>query len=71
MACQAGKDVYCEKPMCLTVAEAKAMVEAAERYKRITQVGTQIHAGQNFRRVVEIVRSGMLGKITSRSDFCR
>jgi predicted dehydrogenase len=64
MACQAGKDVYCEKPMCLTVAEAKAMVEAAERYKRITQVGTQIHAGQNFRRVVEIVRSGMLGKIT-------
>lgn len=64
LACQAGKDVYCEKPMCLTVAEARAMVQAAERYKRVTQVGTQIHAGQNFRRVVEIVRSGMLGKIT-------
>lgn len=64
MACQAGKDVYCEKPMCLTVAEAKAMVQAAEHYGRITQIGTQIHAGQNFRRVVEIVRSGMLGKIT-------
>lgn len=64
MACQAGKDVYCEKPMCLTVAEAKAMVQAAEHYGRITQIGTQIHAGQNFRRVVEIIRSGMLGKIT-------
>ncbi|MDW8029437.1 MAG: Gfo/Idh/MocA family oxidoreductase [Armatimonadota bacterium] len=64
LACQAGKDVYCEKPMCLTVAEAKAMVQAAERYNRVTQIGTQIHAGQNFRRVVEIVRSGMLGKIT-------
>jgi len=64
LACQAGKDVYCEKPMCLTVAEAKAMVEAAERYRRVTQIGTQIHAGQNFRRVVEIVRSGILGRIT-------
>ncbi|MGQ9463427.1 MAG: Gfo/Idh/MocA family protein [Candidatus Fervidibacter sp.] len=64
MACQAEKDVYCEKPMCLTVDEAKAMVWAAERYKRVTQVGTQIHSGQNFRRVVEVVRSGMLGKIT-------
>lgn len=64
LACQAGKDVYCEKPMCLTVAEAKAMVQAAERNKRVTQIGTQIHAGNNFRRVVEIVRSGMLGTIT-------
>lgn len=63
-ACEANKDVYCEKPMCLTVTEAKAMVKAAERYKRVTQIGTQIHAGQNFRRVVEIVRSGVLGTIT-------
>ncbi len=69
LACQAGKDVYCEKPMCLTVAEAKAMVQAAERYKRVTQIGTQIHAGQNFRRVVEIVQSGMLGKITRVRTF--
>lgn len=64
LACQAGKDVYCEKPMSMTVAEAKAMLQAAERYKRITQIGTQIHASDNFRRVVEIVRSGMLGTIT-------
>ncbi len=64
LACEAGKDVYCEKPMCLTVAEAQAMLRAAGEHKRITQIGTQIHAGQNFRRVVEIVRSGMLGEIT-------
>ncbi|MDH7601850.1 MAG: Gfo/Idh/MocA family oxidoreductase [Armatimonadota bacterium] len=62
-ACQAGKDVYCEKPICLVPAEAYAMLKAAREYKRVTQVGTQIHAGDNFRRCVEIVRSGMLGKI--------
>lgn len=62
-ACEAGKDVYCEKPMCLTPAEGRAMVRAARRNRRVSQVGTQIHAGENYRRVVEIVRSGMLGKI--------
>jgi len=62
-ACQAGKDVYCEKPICLVPAEAYAMLKAAQENKRVTQVGTQIHAGDNFRRCVEIVRSGMLGKI--------
>lgn len=63
-ACQAGKDVYVEKPMCLYPAEARAMVKAARDNQRVTQVGTQIHAGENYRRVVEIVRSGLLGKIT-------
>lgn len=62
-ACQAGKDVYCEKPICLVPMEAYAMLKAARDNKRVTQVGTQIHAGDNFRRCVEIVRSGMLGKI--------
>ena len=62
-ACDAGKDVYCEKPMCLTPAEGRAMVRAARRNRCVSQVGTQIHAGENYRRVVEIVRSGMLGKI--------
>ncbi len=64
-AMEAGKDVYCEKPMALHPDEARAMGNAARRYKRITQVGTQIHAGDNFRRVVEIVRSGALGDITN------
>ena len=63
-ALEAGLDVYCEKPMAMTPTEARLMVKAARRNNRITQVGTQIHAGENYRRVVEIVRSGILGKIT-------
>jgi len=63
-ACQAGKDVYCEKPMCLKPVEGRAMVKAARENRRVTQVGTQIHAGDNYRRVVEIVRSGVLGKLS-------
>ncbi len=64
LACQAEKDVYCEKPMCLTVAEAEAMVSHANATRRVTQIGTQIHATENFHRVVEIVRSGILGTIS-------
>ena len=63
-ACQAGKDVYCEKPMCLKPLEGRAMLNAAHQYNRITQIGTQIHAMENYHRVVEIVRSGMLGDIS-------
>lgn len=69
-ACEAGKDVYCEKPISRYVAEARAMAKAARESKRITQVGTQIHAGDNFRRCVEIVQSGMLGKIMSVRVIC-
>jgi len=69
-ACQAGKDVYCEKPICLVPAEGYAMLKAARDNKRVTQVGTQIHAGENFRRCVEIVQSGMLGKIPSVHVIC-
>lgn len=63
-ACQAGKDVYCEKPMCFSPIEAAAMVKAARANHRVTQVGTQIHATGNYHHVVEIVRSGVLGKIS-------
>jgi predicted dehydrogenase len=64
MACQAGKDVYCEKPLAHRIQEGRAMVQAAEKYKRVTQMGNLIHAGENYHRVVEIVRSGVLGKIS-------
>ncbi len=64
LACQAGKDVYCEKPLGYRIAEGRAMVDAAAKAKRITQMGNLIHAGENYRRVVEIVQSGMLGTIT-------
>lgn len=69
-ACQAGKDVYCEKPISRYPAEAQAMLKAARENKRVTQVGTQIHAGENFRRAVEIVQSGVLGKVVSVNVIC-
>ncbi len=64
LACQAGKDVYCEKPLTHRIVEGRAVVAAAEKSKRITQMGNLIHAGENYHRVVEIVRSGILGKIS-------
>src|SRR5687767_8833825 len=63
LACQAGMDVYVEKPLGHTIAEGRAMVNAARKNKRITQMGTQVHAGENYRRVVEVVQSGILGDI--------
>ena len=70
LACQAGKDVYCEKPISRCPGEAIAMAKAARDNKRVTQVGTQIHSLDNFRRCAEIVRSGMLGKIMSVRVIC-
>jgi predicted dehydrogenase len=64
LACQAGKDVYCEKPLTHRIAEGRVVVTAAEKAKRVTQMGNLIHAGENYHRVVEIVRSGVLGKIS-------
>jgi predicted dehydrogenase len=64
LACQAGKDVYCEKPLAHRIQEGRAMVSAAEKFKRVTQMGNLIHAGENYHRVAEIVRSGVLGKIS-------
>ena len=62
-AAEAGKDFYVQKPMTMYLDEALAVRRAAEQHQRITQVGTQIHAGANYRRVVEWVRSGRLGQI--------
>lgn len=59
----AGKDVYGEKPLSHTYAEGRAMQQACRRYGRIFQLGTQIHGMENYHRVVEIVRSGVLGDI--------
>lgn len=63
-AMNAGKDVFVEKPLCHSINEGRAMVEAAKRNQRITQMGNHIHSGDNYRRVVEMVQSGKLGRIT-------
>ena len=63
-AVKAGKDIYLQKPMTLHPAETLAVRNAVRRHKRISQIGTQIHAGANYRRVVEWVRSGRLGPVS-------
>ncbi len=62
-ACEAGKDVYCEKPLTLTISEGQAMVKAARRYGRMVQNGSQQRSGPEFAAAVELVRSGKLGKL--------
>lgn len=63
-ACKAGKDVYVEKPISVTVHEGQMMVKAARKYNRIVQVGTQQRSGKHFEKAVDIVRSGKLGEIS-------
>lgn len=63
LAFEAGKDVYGEKPLAHNYAEARAMETVCRRSGRIFQLGTQIHAGDNYHRCVELVRSGALGKL--------
>jgi predicted dehydrogenase len=59
-----GMHVYCEKPLTHTVEEARIIAEAAKAKGLATQLGTQIHAGDNYRRVVEIIQSGAIGDVT-------
>ncbi|WP_345245111.1 Gfo/Idh/MocA family oxidoreductase [Nibrella saemangeumensis] len=63
MAFQAGKDVYGEKPLSFDVREGQQMLKALNRHKRVFQLGTQIHAGDNYHRVVELIRSGAIGNV--------
>ncbi|MBX3178740.1 MAG: Gfo/Idh/MocA family oxidoreductase [Candidatus Hydrogenedentes bacterium] len=69
LGCQAGKDVYVEKPASPTVAEGRAMVEAARRYGRVVQLGTQQRSMPVFQRAIDVIRSGRLGTITSASAW--
>ena len=70
--CQAGKDVYVEKPLTLFVREGRWMIDVAKRYKRVVQVGVQNRAGPNFQRAREFIRQGKLGDIVAVQDtYCR
>ncbi|MHC4405571.1 MAG: Gfo/Idh/MocA family protein [Planctomycetota bacterium] len=62
-ACEAGKDLYIQKPMTLHLAESRVVKNAVLKHKRVSQLGTQIHASETYRRVVEWVQSGKLGRI--------
>lgn len=63
-ALQLGKHVYCEKPLTHSIYEARVIREAANKAGVATQMGTQIHAGDNYRRVVELVQSGAIGSVS-------
>jgi hypothetical protein len=62
-AMKAGKDVYVEKPMTLTIEEGKAMVAAEKKYGRIVQVGSQQRSSIHFRIAANLVRNGLIGKV--------
>ncbi|CAD5278957.1 MULTISPECIES: Gfo/Idh/MocA family protein [unclassified Imperialibacter] len=63
MAFQAGKDVYGEKPLSYDIAEGQIMLKTLKKEKKIFQLGTQIHAGDNYHRVAEIIKSGAIGDV--------
>ncbi len=69
-ACQAGKDVYVEKPASHNIWEGRRMVEAARKYKRIVQVGMQSRSIQHKRRAIELLREGAIGKVYMARGLC-
>lgn len=70
MAMRLGKHVYCEKPLAHNVHEARVVGDTYRQTKVATQMGTQIHASSNYRRVVELVRSGAIGKVSEAHVWC-
>lgn len=70
-ALRSGRHVYCEKPLAHDVHETRIVAKtAAENKKLATQMGTQIHATDNYRRVVELIRSGAIGKVHQVDVWC-
>ena len=63
-AAKAGKDIYCEKPLCESIHEARAMVNAMRKNKRIFQTGSMQRSSKEFRIACELVRNGVIGKIS-------
>ncbi len=68
-AAKAGLDIYLQKPMTMHLGESLAVRNAIRKHKVMSQIGTQIHAGEHYRRMVELVRSGNLGDIATVRTF--
>ncbi|MBM4061390.1 MAG: Gfo/Idh/MocA family oxidoreductase [Planctomycetes bacterium] len=68
-ACEAPKDVYCEKPLSLTIADGRAISDAARRHRRVFQTGTQQRSSSQFRHACELVQNGKLGTLQE-VDVC-
>ncbi len=62
-ALRTGRHVYCEKPLTRTISEARVVANLARQHRRVTQLGTQIHATANYRRVVELIQSKAIGLV--------
>jgi predicted dehydrogenase len=69
-ACQAGKDVYVEKPASHNIWEGQRMVDAARKYKRIVQVGMQAHSLEHYKRAIDLVRGGAIGQVYMAKGLC-
>jgi len=69
-ACQAGKDMYCEKPVSHNVWEGRKLVEAARKYNRIVQTGTQKRSDEGLMEAYDYIRQGNIGKIKVSRGFC-
>ena len=63
MACQAGKDVYVEKPMANSIEECNQMVKAARKYNRVVQVGQQQRSGEQWQRIMKFIKEGKIGQL--------
>ncbi len=68
--CQAGKDVYVEKPACHDIAEGPKMIEAARKYDRIVQVGLQSHSLEHYRAAIDLVLNGGIGEVYLAKGLC-
>src|SRR5271157_775104 len=69
-ACQAGKDVYIEKPACYNVFEGTKMIEAARKYNRMVQIGSQGRSSANRQKAMQLLHEGVIGKLYMARGLC-
>ncbi|MBC7925292.1 MAG: Gfo/Idh/MocA family oxidoreductase [Bryobacteraceae bacterium] len=70
LACQAGKDVYIEKPACHNIWEGRKMVEAARKYERMVQIGSQSRSIKHKQKAIGLLKSGVIGEVYSATGLC-